>query len=218
MAIAARRERERHARRESILDATQEVIVSVGYQALKMDDVARAAELSKGTLYLYFTNKDELCASIAVRNLDRFIPGLQTEYTAARTGLEAIERLVRFYSEFTNETPSHCRFAVTWLSSTDDIDDSSESFQEYRLKVGEVLAIAAQSIQRGQEDGSIRNDIDPMSTGLNIWTGMLGVSLANLSRENFAQRLPIELDLDNILDVHIDALKRSLSTSHGIAK
>ena len=218
MAVAARRERERHARRESILDAAEEVIVRVGYQALKMDDVARAAELSKGTLYLYFANKDALCAAIAIRNLDRLLPGLRHQETQAKTGLEAIEGLVRHYCEFTEETPSHFRFAIAWLSSAEDIDDSSDAFHEYRLKVGEVLTIAVESIVRGQADGSVRKDVDPLPTGLNIWTSMLGVVLSNLSRKSFAQRLPIKVDLDNVVQVHIDALKRSIGVPKGSAK
>ena len=58
MAVAARRERERTARREAILDAAQELIASEGYYGVRMDAVTDAAELSKGTLYLYFENKD----------------------------------------------------------------------------------------------------------------------------------------------------------------
>ena len=46
MAVAERREREREARREAILDAVQELTTEVGYQALRMDAVAEAAELS----------------------------------------------------------------------------------------------------------------------------------------------------------------------------
>lgn len=46
VAVAERREREREARREAILDAVQELTTEVGYQALRMDAVAEAAELS----------------------------------------------------------------------------------------------------------------------------------------------------------------------------
>ena len=65
LAVAARRERERTARREAILDAAEELVVSDGYHGLRMDAVAEAVELSKGTLYLYFANKDALCAAVA---------------------------------------------------------------------------------------------------------------------------------------------------------
>ena len=62
MAVAARRERERTARREAILDAAQELIAERGVPRDANGCVAEAVELSKGTLYLYFENKDALCA------------------------------------------------------------------------------------------------------------------------------------------------------------
>ena len=77
MAVAARRERERTARREAILDAAQELIAEEGYYGMRMDSVAEAVELSKGTLYLYFENKDALCAAVATRLLDALIPSIE---------------------------------------------------------------------------------------------------------------------------------------------
>ncbi|MGB5702538.1 MAG: helix-turn-helix domain-containing protein, partial [Polyangiales bacterium] len=94
MAVAARRERERTARREAILDATQDLIASEGYHGLRMDAVADAVELSKGTLYLYFENKDALCAAVATRLIDAFLPFLQGSLDDAKSGLDAIRALL----------------------------------------------------------------------------------------------------------------------------
>ena len=55
MAVAARRERERTARREAILDAAQELITAEGYHGLRMDAVAEAVELSKGMIISVFS-------------------------------------------------------------------------------------------------------------------------------------------------------------------
>ena len=48
MAVAARRERERTARREAILDAAQDLIAAEGYHGMRMDGVAEAARLQQG--------------------------------------------------------------------------------------------------------------------------------------------------------------------------
>jgi AcrR family transcriptional regulator len=83
VAVAERREREREARREAILDAAEELTAEVGYEALRMDAVAVAAELSKGTLYLYFANKEALCAGVATRLIDRLLPVLGVNVSKA---------------------------------------------------------------------------------------------------------------------------------------
>ena len=49
--------------------AAKRVFYNKGFAKVTMEDIAREAELSPGTLYLYFKSKDELCASLSVRIL-----------------------------------------------------------------------------------------------------------------------------------------------------
>lgn len=53
------------ARREAILQAAAEAFDARGFEAARMDDIARRAGVSKGTLYNYFENKDELLLGLA---------------------------------------------------------------------------------------------------------------------------------------------------------
>ncbi len=58
MSTADRREREKEKRRNDIIDVAEKLIFSKGYENVTMDDIARETELARGTLYLYFKNKD----------------------------------------------------------------------------------------------------------------------------------------------------------------
>lgn len=53
--------------RESILDAASELFGEVGYHRMTIDEVAKRANLGKGTIYLYFESKQELVLSILCR-------------------------------------------------------------------------------------------------------------------------------------------------------
>lgn len=68
-ATSARKERERAAREELILDHAQRLLLRDGYQNLNLDELAEAVEYSKGTLYLHFSNKEDLALSVATRAL-----------------------------------------------------------------------------------------------------------------------------------------------------
>ncbi len=48
------------AKRRVILDAARGLLVRRGYQDVALDDIAKEADVAKGTLYLYFKNKDQL--------------------------------------------------------------------------------------------------------------------------------------------------------------
>ena len=69
MGIQERKEREKERRRQQIMIAAKRVFYNKGFAKVTMEDIAREAELSPGTLYLYFKSKDELCASLSLRIL-----------------------------------------------------------------------------------------------------------------------------------------------------
>ena len=64
-----RKERERTLREELILDHGSRLLLRDGYQNLNLDELARAIEYSKGTIYLHFETKDDLVLAIATRTL-----------------------------------------------------------------------------------------------------------------------------------------------------
>jgi AcrR family transcriptional regulator len=69
MGIQERKKRERERRRQQIIVAAKRVFSEKGFSKTTMEDIAWEAELSPGTLYLYFKNKDELYASLSLRIL-----------------------------------------------------------------------------------------------------------------------------------------------------
>jgi AcrR family transcriptional regulator len=51
----------------ALLDAGMRVLAERGYHAARVDDIVRAAEVSHGTFYLYFSNKEDLFRALAVQ-------------------------------------------------------------------------------------------------------------------------------------------------------
>jgi AcrR family transcriptional regulator len=65
--IQARKERERAAREELILDHAQRMLLKDGFQNLNLDELAEAVEYSKGTLYLHFKTKEDIALAVVTR-------------------------------------------------------------------------------------------------------------------------------------------------------
>lgn len=80
MGIQERKRRERERRRRQIVSAARKVFSNNGFTKTTMEDIAREAELSPGTLYLYFKNKDELYASLSVEVLEHLYHELKRVY------------------------------------------------------------------------------------------------------------------------------------------
>jgi AcrR family transcriptional regulator len=62
-------ERRKDARPQELLAAALDLFVDRGYAATRLDDVASRAGVSKGTLYLYFANKEELFKAVVRENM-----------------------------------------------------------------------------------------------------------------------------------------------------
>ncbi|PZD95940.1 TetR family transcriptional regulator [Paenibacillus sambharensis] len=68
---------------EVILDAAFRLFGSSGFYETKMSEIADEAGIAKGTLYLYFTSKEELFTAVTKRDFDRFLEQLGPKLEAA---------------------------------------------------------------------------------------------------------------------------------------
>lgn len=100
MSKLSRKEREKENRRNEILQAAWEVFSSKDYGTATLDDIAEAAELSKGTIYLYFQNKADLFFStlaMGVENLFSIAQEVILSHDDPVVGLtETIRRMLEF--------------------------------------------------------------------------------------------------------------------------
>lgn len=77
MGVRERKEREREQRRSDILGSARQAFLKHGLEQTSMDRIAHEAELAKGTLYLYFKNRDELLMALIADDFDRLIEMLE---------------------------------------------------------------------------------------------------------------------------------------------
>jgi AcrR family transcriptional regulator len=100
MGVKERRKREGSARLDAILAAAGTVFTRDGYQQARMEDVAAAAELSKGALYYYFKSKDAIFARLLERESKKIFDEIRRRVPEASTFREALEQTVLFYVEY----------------------------------------------------------------------------------------------------------------------
>lgn len=90
----SRRARRPEARTEEVLDAALDLFARHGFASTRMEDVARAAGLSKGAVYLYFPSKEELFKALVETRTGELRARIEAEASAAREhpleGLRAI--------------------------------------------------------------------------------------------------------------------------------
>ncbi len=147
---AARRARDKRARRDTILEAAARVFGEKGAAQATMDDVAEAAAVSKGTLYLYFKSKDDLFLALTHRPLEavleRFEDLLRDE---ALSGHDLLARLLATHAAVVQEHAPQFRLAMGSLCGGFRPDPAEPSLSVYKERVRTVRRTYISAIERG---------------------------------------------------------------------
>ena len=98
MGVDERRERERESRRDTIVAAAQKIFFEKGIEHTRMRDIAAEAELSKATLYLYFTDKEELTFEILYLTLLKVEELIESAAEGKARGYEKL-KAIHFYED-----------------------------------------------------------------------------------------------------------------------
>jgi AcrR family transcriptional regulator len=202
MGITERKERERLLRRNLILDAAEKVIFEKGIDSSTMDEIAEMAELSKGTLYLYFKSKEDIQFAIFQRGAGILNSLMQKNTIASQTGKEQLISLGRTFILFSKQFSDYFRlFIQIQTSNMENLNIGKEVFEDY-IKNQSPISIVQRCVIRGIEDGSIRNDISERHLTATLWAQMLGIMMVINNHEHLFRIYDIEAA--DILTTHLE--------------
>src|SRR5947208_6004685 len=99
--------------RARILDGAFECISDIGLVRTKMEDVARAAGVSRQTVYRYFPSKDHLILALVLREEEEFLNGVRTAFANEPQLEQACYQGFLFCLRFAREHPLLDRLLAT---------------------------------------------------------------------------------------------------------
>ncbi|MFP5213352.1 MAG: TetR family transcriptional regulator [Acidobacteriota bacterium] len=143
------------SRKQSILEAAAKLFAEKGFDATATAEVARAAGVAEGTIFRHFKTKEEILVQIWTKMMELYIEEVRKEADEAPNGLEAVLRMADFHFRFVNK---HAAQASVMFRGFPACFVKAESpHRKYIAEsVSKVLQITRRSIERGIEDGSIR--------------------------------------------------------------
>ncbi|NQY40520.1 MAG: TetR/AcrR family transcriptional regulator [Henriciella sp.] len=198
----SRREQQKEEKNKALIDAALAVFSRVGFAAAKMDDVAREAGVSKGTVYLYFDSKEQLFEEMVKANM----APLMTEIAEnlARPSISATERLKAhmkfFYTKILNTNRRQIMRLI--MAEGPNFPHLAEFYHSNVLSRGQAVIKAI--IQQGIDSGEFR-DLQGHGLVQNIVAGALVAGIWKLVFDPFQP-----LDLDAYFDTHVDLILNGL--------
>ncbi|MDY6915111.1 MAG: TetR/AcrR family transcriptional regulator [Candidatus Cloacimonadota bacterium] len=183
MAIADRKERERKQREQTILSAAEDIFLSKGYDHSTMEDIAQKAELSKGTLYLYFQNKNELCMAITINCLKVLQNKINNIFQQKINGIQKFLLLPKVYQDFQKNHSRYFKGLLTHQFHRYDCPNDGKIFQKWLAENNKINQSIVCILEEGISDGSIKPNIDKHKMAVLIWGEQNGILLSSLFSE-----------------------------------
>lgn len=170
MGVKERKIKEKVRRRNEIL-ATAEKLFS-GKKGLNatMDDLAEKTELGKGTLYLYFPNKESILMALAEKGINLLRKRLNRILQQKKPGIELLSDNGDAFVKFLNDKPFFTQLILKFEKRI-VVDAGGNKV----LLVEPVLEILQKILEKGKADGTLRNDIGTKELVAILWSQMLGV-------------------------------------------
>ncbi|SPJ24115.1 TetR/AcrR family transcriptional regulator [Palleronia abyssalis] len=179
------RTRSRALKREAVMTMAVRFFNEKGFHATSLDDVAKALNVTKPTIYHYFRNKDEILFECVVQGLHSIADAAGRVEAQGGTGLERLKSLAYMYAICMTQDFCIC------ISRTADHELSPASRARFRALKREIDQTMRQVIRDGIADGTIAPESERMISftlaGALNWIARWFDPEGPMSREEVAQ-------------------------------
>jgi len=202
MGTKQRREREKEALRQDILDAARELFVKEGYENVSMRRVAEKIEYSPTTIYLYFEDKASLLYAICEETFAKLAKRQEAIARDSDEPVETLRQVCRAYVDFGLKYPNH--YKLTFINHPQHPGDDKRHLRE------ESMGMKAYGNLRSGVEACIKakefRETNIEAVTQLIWAGGHGVTSLLISMPDFPWVKKNEL-IDLMIDTLLEGLK-----------
>lgn len=187
--ISGKKEKLAQFNRDNILDAAEKLFAQKGIVQTTMDDIAKAADYSKSTIYVYFKSKEEIYNHIILLHMCQLEEAVRI-HTERQEGFEACyfdfcNQLVGFYEQY----PLYFEGMMGKISIDETEMRENETLQRI-YEVGEKInEDITRLIDKGRMEGYLCQELDRIPTGLAFWASLSGlITLAHMKEAYIGMR------------------------------
>jgi AcrR family transcriptional regulator len=155
MGSQERREREKEERKNHILKAARTLLLKKGLHATTVNQIAKLSELSVGTIYLYYHNKEDIFAALQEEGLAMLNQQVAKAVAAVSTPKDKIKAVATSYLEFSEKQKNYYDIITYFLSTPEQL--FPQRLKSRVDKTGaRILAFCMEAIEAGMKSGEFR--------------------------------------------------------------
>jgi len=190
-------------RRAELASTAVEVFARQGFEETAMLDIAEAAGVAKGSLYRYFTSKDDLLSYITRDFVDAFDRSTRETISQAGNPEEKLRLFIGEFFVFITDFESLLRvYAEIWMYNLKGkYRDMKELFDDYLDQYRHTIA---DIIEEGRQVGVFRDDVDPRHTAISLMAFLDGIGIHYLYDES---GFDVKVVAESFLETYLAGLR-----------
>ncbi|MDQ0703396.1 TetR/AcrR family transcriptional repressor of nem operon [Pseudomonas sp. W3I7] len=163
--------------RQAILDTAQVIVGRKGFSAVGLNEILQAAEVPKGSFYHYFNSKDAFGVVLLDSYFEHYVNGMQQLFD--QPDLSGFAKLMRYWHSWVdNQTGCTDTGKCLAVKLGAEVSDLSEPMRlALQRGTARTIALLAEALQHGVEDGSLQAQPHPESLARRLYALWLGTSV-----------------------------------------
>ena len=176
-------------KRDRILDAAVSVFADRGFFQSRVSDIADAAGVAGGTIYLYFKSKDDVLISLFEDRMDKIIRRVQARLSEEPSSKGKLRIFIEQHLSMVQQHPDLAEVLIV------ELRQSSKFMREYRpTKFAEYLDVIESIIRTGIETHEFRDGVSPRLAKRLIFGALEEVSATWLGFRREGVKTPCNLE------------------------
>jgi len=172
LGLEERRKREKENRKNAILKAARKLFFEKGFKPVTVESIARKAELSKGSIYLYYNSKEEIYTQILLSDIDKFHERISDLLQNPSSASDVLLKLANIYVDFFLNDRELFRILMIFMLHTSDMN-LPEDLNDHIIKsTNKTIGIIEQVFKYGVERGEFPETLNLRQNRNAVW-GML---------------------------------------------
>jgi len=203
-----RRKKEKENRKNSILKAARKLFFERGFKSVTVDLIAAKAEVSKGSIYLYFDSKEEIYTQILISaNIERhkLMENLAKQEGSAS---ELLLGFARDYVDFFLENNELFRILMTFMLHSENMNLTEDQNTQLIHTTNENIRAISDVLQKGVDSGEFVPNVDIRQSRNAIWgmlNGIISLYIFTGAPEKRVER--IHATVGDSLSIFINGIK-----------
>ena len=192
MGLEERRKREKENRKNAILKAARKLFFDKGFKNVTVESIAKKAELSKGSVYLYFKSKEEIYTQILLSDIDKFHKVMANLIQEGQSSSTMLMGLANIYADFFMNDRELFRIMMNYMLNTDHMNLPEEIDHLIVKATNKTVDIIEEMFMIGVRSGEFPPYIDLRQKRNAIWgllNGTISLHLFTGTEEKRAERI-----------------------------